>query len=115
MQIKTVAALALLFLVQPVQAGTPALERCNSLFGRSFDCACATTFLQTRVDADDLEILLPLWAYSLDGSGKHSAEFDRFDARHGYEKVNQVLHQFHLVRLELFMQCPACSPDRDAE
>ena len=114
MRFKTIAALALMLFAQPVAADPSALTRCNSLFGSSFDCLCATKFLEARIASADLDVLLPLWAYSLEGSDKHSAEFARFDERHGVTKINRILHQFHSVRLELFMQCPACSPDREA-
>ena len=114
MRLNILAALtmaALLTCGASASAASPSLASCHNLFGSAFDCGCMTRFLETRIDPDDLEIILPLWAYSIDQSGKYSAEVDRFNDHHGYTKVNEVLRQFYAVRLELFMQCPACSTD----
>ncbi len=108
-------ALAFLTCAGNVQAGGMSLlQNCKDYFAdRDFDCACTLRFLEPRFSRADLDLVLRVWGYSLDGRHNHSDDFQFVYASYGYKKVDEVLRQFRRVRLKLFLQCPESSPSSE--
>ena len=90
------------------------LGKCKTIFADpEFDCSCVTHFLDTRLPNKESDIVLTVWALSIDRTRDHSGDVDSLYLKYGVLRIDAVLYRFNRMRMDLFMNCPAAEPEED--
>jgi hypothetical protein len=91
-----------------------AVRQCQQLMpGQGSDCVCVADFLESRLPGPAVEIVMLTWGFSVDRRLDHAGDVQSLYMKYGTLQIDQVMRDFHRVRVDLFTRCPNADADED--